>query len=37
MALRSLPRLEIHEGYVFVAFSPDVPPLLEHLAPPPTT
>ncbi|WP_235737102.1 aromatic ring-hydroxylating oxygenase subunit alpha [Nocardioides alcanivorans] len=31
MMLRSVPRLEIHEGYVFVSFNPDVPPLLEHL------
>ncbi|GLY31633.1 aromatic ring-hydroxylating dioxygenase subunit alpha [Kineosporia sp. NBRC 101731] len=31
MALRSVARLEMHEGYVFVAFTPDVPPLLEHL------
>ncbi|MBT0772442.1 Rieske 2Fe-2S domain-containing protein [Kineosporia sp. J2-2] len=31
MALRSVARLEIHEGYVFVAFTADVPPLLEHL------
>jgi p-cumate 2,3-dioxygenase alpha subunit len=31
MALRALPRLELHEGFVFVAFTPDVPPLLEHL------
>jgi p-cumate 2,3-dioxygenase subunit alpha len=31
MKLRSVPRLEIHEGYVFVSFNPDVPPLLEYL------
>ena len=31
MGLRALPRLAIHEGYVFVAFTDDVPPLLEHL------
>ncbi|GAA2396961.1 aromatic-ring-hydroxylating dioxygenase subunit alpha [Dactylosporangium salmoneum] len=31
MKLRAVPRLEIHEGYVFVSFNPDVPPLLEHL------
>ncbi|GAA3955264.1 aromatic-ring-hydroxylating dioxygenase subunit alpha [Actinomadura viridis] len=31
MRLRSVPRLEIHEGFVFVAFDPDVPPLLEYL------
>ncbi|MCG8149268.1 Rieske 2Fe-2S domain-containing protein [Pimelobacter simplex] len=31
MMLRSVPRLEIHEGYVFISFNPDVPPLLEHL------
>ena len=23
--------LDIHEGFVFVSFDPDVPPLLEHL------
>jgi p-cumate 2,3-dioxygenase subunit alpha len=26
-----VPRLETHEGYVFISFDPDVPPLLEHL------
>lgn len=31
MKLRTVPRLEIHEGYVFVSFNPDVPPLLEYL------
>jgi p-cumate 2,3-dioxygenase subunit alpha len=31
MKLRTAPRLEIHEGYVFVSFNPDVPPLLNHL------
>jgi benzoate/toluate 1,2-dioxygenase alpha subunit len=31
MRLRALPRLEIHEGFVFVSFTPDVPPLLDHL------
>ncbi|WP_329012806.1 aromatic ring-hydroxylating oxygenase subunit alpha [Streptomyces sp. NBC_00690] len=31
MGLRSVPRLEIHEGFVFISFDPDVPPLLEHL------
>lgn len=31
MSMRALPRLEVHEGYVFVSFNPDVPPLLEHL------
>ncbi|WP_460602645.1 aromatic ring-hydroxylating oxygenase subunit alpha [Jatrophihabitans fulvus] len=31
MALRSVARLDVHEGYVFVSFDPDVPPLLEHL------
>jgi benzoate/toluate 1,2-dioxygenase alpha subunit len=31
MSLRAVPRLGIHEGYVFVSFDPDVPPLLEHL------
>jgi benzoate/toluate 1,2-dioxygenase alpha subunit len=31
MRLRPVPRLESHEGFVFVAFDPDVPPLLDHL------
>lgn len=31
MSLRAVPRLEIHEGYVFISFNPDVPPLLDHL------
>lgn len=31
MTLRPVPRLEIHEGYVFVSFNPDAPPLLEYL------
>jgi len=31
MALRAVPRLETHEGYVFVSFNPDVPSLREHL------
>lgn len=31
MSLRAVPRLDIHEGYVFIAFDPDVPPLREHL------
>jgi phenylpropionate dioxygenase-like ring-hydroxylating dioxygenase large terminal subunit len=31
MSLREVPRLESHEGYVFISFDPDVPPLLEHL------
>ncbi|NVI85869.1 Rieske 2Fe-2S domain-containing protein [Actinomadura sp. BRA 177] len=31
MRLRTVPRLEIHEGFVFVAFDPDVPPLLDFL------
>jgi benzoate/toluate 1,2-dioxygenase alpha subunit len=31
MRLRTVPRLEIHEGFVFVAFDPDVPPLPEFL------
>jgi benzoate/toluate 1,2-dioxygenase alpha subunit len=31
MRLREVPRLEIHEGFVFISFNPDVPPLLEHL------
>lgn len=29
--LRAVQRLDIHEGFVFVAFTTDVPPLLEHL------
>ncbi|WKU06895.1 SRPBCC family protein [Micromonospora sp. HUAS LYJ1] len=33
MALRQVPRLQIHEGFVFVAFDPDVPDLLTHLGP----
>ncbi|WP_165958945.1 aromatic ring-hydroxylating dioxygenase subunit alpha [Actinomadura sp. KC345] len=31
MRLRTVPRLEIHEGFVFVAFDPGVPPLLDYL------
>ena len=31
MRLREVPRLESHEGYVFISFDPDVPPLREHL------
>jgi len=31
MRLRGVPRVESHEGYVFISFNPDVPPLLEHL------
>jgi p-cumate 2,3-dioxygenase subunit alpha len=31
MRLRTVPRLESHEGFVFVSFNPDVPPLLDHL------
>lgn len=31
MGLRAVPRLETHEGYVFVSFDADVPPLLEYL------
>lgn len=31
MALRTVARVDQHEGYVFVSFDPDVPPLLEHL------
>lgn len=31
MMLRAVPRLESHEGYVFVSFNPDVPPLLDYL------
>ncbi|WP_283138330.1 aromatic ring-hydroxylating oxygenase subunit alpha [Rhizohabitans arisaemae] len=31
MRLRTVPRLAIHEGYVFISFDPDVPPLLDHL------
>jgi p-cumate 2,3-dioxygenase subunit alpha len=31
LSLRRVPRLGIHEGFVFVAFDPDVPDLLEHL------
>ncbi|MFV2009987.1 MULTISPECIES: aromatic ring-hydroxylating oxygenase subunit alpha [unclassified Micromonospora] len=33
MRLRQVPRLQIHEGFVFVAFDPDVPDLLTHLGP----
>lgn len=31
MDLRPVPRLDVHAGFVFVAFSENVPPLLEHL------
>src|SRR5947208_12323183 len=31
MKLRSVPRLAIHEGFVFVSFDPHGPPLLDHL------
>ncbi|CAM5438539.1 3-phenylpropionate/cinnamic acid dioxygenase subunit alpha [Streptomyces afghaniensis] len=31
MGLRGVPRLEFHEGFVFVSFDPDVPPLLDYL------
>jgi benzoate/toluate 1,2-dioxygenase alpha subunit len=31
MALRHVARLAIHEGFVFIAFQPDGPELLEHL------
>jgi p-cumate 2,3-dioxygenase alpha subunit len=31
MRLREVPRVDSHEGYVFISFDPDVPPLLEHL------
>lgn len=31
MTLRPVPRLEMHEGFVFVSFDPDVPPLIEYL------
>jgi len=31
MRLREVPRLEAHEGFVFVSFDPDVPPLLDFL------
>ena len=31
LSLRRVPRLDIHEGFVFVAFDEGVPPLLEHL------
>lgn len=31
MALRAVPRLESHQGYVFISLDPSVPPLLEHL------
>jgi p-cumate 2,3-dioxygenase subunit alpha len=31
MKLRAVPRLASHEGFVFVSFNPDVPPLLEYL------
>ncbi|MER7169314.1 aromatic ring-hydroxylating dioxygenase subunit alpha [Micromonospora sp. NPDC000207] len=33
MALRQVPRLDIHEGFVFIAFTEDVPDLLTHLGP----
>lgn len=33
MRLRAVPRLEIHEGFVFVSFNPDVAPLLDYLGP----
>ena len=31
MKLRSVPRLDIHEGFVFISFDPEGPTLLEHL------
>lgn len=31
MSLREVARIDSHEGYVFISFDPDVPPLLEHL------
>ncbi|MFI7025618.1 aromatic ring-hydroxylating dioxygenase subunit alpha [Micromonospora sp. NPDC049900] len=31
MRLRSVPRVQSHEGFVFVAFDPDVPDLMTHL------
>jgi p-cumate 2,3-dioxygenase alpha subunit len=31
MSLRPVARLGIHEGYVFISFNADVPPLREHL------
>jgi benzoate/toluate 1,2-dioxygenase alpha subunit len=31
MALRTVPRVDSHEGYVFVCFDPGAPPLPEHL------
>jgi phenylpropionate dioxygenase-like ring-hydroxylating dioxygenase large terminal subunit len=31
MKLREVPHLDSHEGFVFISFDPDVPPLLEHL------
>lgn len=31
MTLRPVPRLASHEGYVFVSFNPDAPPLLDYL------
>ncbi|MEU6034467.1 SRPBCC family protein [Actinomadura sp. NPDC047616] len=31
MKLRAVPRMAVHEGFVFVAFDPDVPPLLDYL------
>lgn len=31
MKLRAVARLEVFEGFVFVSFAPDVPPLSEHL------
>lgn len=31
LGLREVPRLETHEGFVFISFYPDVPALLEYL------
>ncbi|WP_037971160.1 aromatic ring-hydroxylating oxygenase subunit alpha [Streptosporangium amethystogenes] len=31
MRLRSVPRIQSHEGFVFIAFDPDVPDLMTHL------
>lgn len=31
MRLRSVPRVDSHEGFVFISFNPDVPDLLTHL------
>ncbi|MBO4208325.1 aromatic ring-hydroxylating oxygenase subunit alpha [Micromonospora echinofusca] len=31
MRLRTVPRVQSHEGFVFIAFDPDVPDLLTHL------